>query len=174
MNGACSQVGQLTKVAQTEGQSGRNPSHQTTKFPPTLSIHSTSASHVRMIKLQYCTLTVTKSRATILYDSAPLHAPAFLPLTIHCPRLTIFLCVRTATAATPIPSCVYFTTLCIPRGRGSPVFLCDPCGQRLLRPRRSVKTNPNFHRLSSLSRPAFRRYVPQTSRKPPHFWPVTI
>jgi len=80
-----------------------------------------------MINNSTITLTVIEIRATIVYDSAPLHAPAFLRLTIHCPRLTIFLCVRTATAATPIPSCVYFTTLWIPRVgvRGTGFSLCS-------------------------------------------------
>src|SRR5271170_7504985 len=43
------------------------PSHQTTKFAPTRSIHSSSASHVRMIKLQYYSLTVIQFSATIPY-----------------------------------------------------------------------------------------------------------
>jgi len=41
------------------------PSHQTTKFPPTPSIHATSASHVRMIDNSTITLTVIEIRATI-------------------------------------------------------------------------------------------------------------
>ena len=52
-------------IVGNRGQTGRNLSHQTPKFPPTPSIQSTSASHVRMIKLQYYTLTVIKIRTTI-------------------------------------------------------------------------------------------------------------
>jgi hypothetical protein len=130
------------------------PSHQTTKFPPTPSIHSTSPSHVRMINNSTITLTVIEIRATILYDSAPLHAPAFLPLTIHRQALTIFLCVRTATAATPIPSCVYFTTLWIPQGRGSPALLRDLFARRLSRPGRDVKIYPPLALNRSVRRPS--------------------
>lgn len=93
-----------TEGTETDGQTGRNSSHQTPKILPNPSNHSTSPSHVRMIKLQYCILTVIQFHATMLCDSL---APARLPL------------------------------------------------------------------LSSFSHAAFRRYVPQTSRKPPHFWPVT-
>ena len=52
------------------------PSQQTRKFPPTSSIHSTSPSHVRMIKLRYCTLTVITISATLAYVSLPACAPA--------------------------------------------------------------------------------------------------
>jgi hypothetical protein len=63
------------------------PSQQTTKFPPTPSIRSTSASHVRMINVQYCPFTVITIPGTIPYDPALFHAPAFLQLTIHYPPL---------------------------------------------------------------------------------------
>ncbi len=85
-------------------------SHQTTKFPPTPSVRSTSASHVRMMKQQYYTLTVIDIPATILYDSAKPHLRASLLLRIHSPPLGIFLCVHAGTPATPIPSYAYFTT----------------------------------------------------------------
>jgi hypothetical protein len=75
-----------------------------------------------MIKLQYYTLTVIGIHATIPYNTAPLHAPAFLRLALHCQQPTIPLPARTATAATPIPSCVNLTTLWIPRGRGLSPF----------------------------------------------------
>lgn len=50
-------------------------SHQTPKFPPTPSMYSDSASHVRMINLQYCTLTVIRIPATIPRDSPLLYRP---------------------------------------------------------------------------------------------------
>src|ERR1700734_427682 len=49
------------------GRQERNLSHQTRKFPPTPSIFSTSTRLIRMIKLQYCTLTVITFRGTIPY-----------------------------------------------------------------------------------------------------------
>ena len=51
--------------------------------PATPSSPSTSASHVRMIKLWYCTLAVIQIHATILYVSPPPHPPARQPIN-HC------------------------------------------------------------------------------------------
>jgi len=42
-------------------------SHQTTKFPPTPSIPSTSPRLIRMIKLWYCTLTVIQFPAILIH-----------------------------------------------------------------------------------------------------------
>jgi hypothetical protein len=114
------------------------PSHQTTKFPPTPSIRSTSASHVRIMKLQYYTLTVIHTSATIPRDSPSPHILAFLLLTVHHSLPTSFRCAREATSATPFRSCAYFTILWIPRGRGSPPFLRDLCAL-------CVKINPFLH-----------------------------
>jgi hypothetical protein len=122
------------------------PSHQTTKFPPTPSIHSTSASHVRMMKLQYYTLTVINNSATIPRDSPSPHILAFLLLTIHHSLPTSFRYPRAATSATPCRSCAYFTILWIPRGRGSPPFLRDLCAL-------CVKINPFLHLARSVWHP---------------------
>jgi len=43
-----------------------NPSHQTRKFPPTPSIHSTSRVSFRKLSIQYCTLTVMHFSVIIL------------------------------------------------------------------------------------------------------------
>ena len=125
------------------------PSHQTTKFPPTPFIRSTSASHVRMVKLQYCTLTVIMILATISYvypesrrvclAEPPPSAPSTQSLSYHAlhPHIPLHLpalCERTATPTTPFRSCAYFTVLWIPRGRGSPAFLRELCARRLPRP----------------------------------------
>ena len=123
------------------------PSHQTTQFPPTPSNHSTSASHVRMIKLQYYTLTVIHISATIPCDSSSPHILAFHLLTIHHPLPTLVLCERTATAATPFRSCAYFTILWIPQGRGSPAFLPEHSARHLPLPFRSP---PRIFRRSGL------------------------
>jgi hypothetical protein len=126
------------------------PSHQTTKFPPTPSNRSTSASHVRMIKLQYYSLTVINNPATIACDSPPPHVPAFLPLTIHCPPLTIFLCVHAGTAANPIPSYVYFTTCGYPGVgvSGTGFSLCSFIAPTKIHPR--LRSPPRIFRGSWL------------------------
>jgi hypothetical protein len=120
-------------------------SHQTTKFPPTPSIRSTSASHVRMITLRYYIFTVITIPTTIPCDPLPPYILAFLPLTIHHPLPTLFLCERTATPATPFRSCAYFTVLWIPRGGGSGTgfslcsFIASAKIHPRLRPARSVR-----------------------------------
>jgi hypothetical protein len=119
------------------------PSHQTTKFPPTLSNHSTSASHVRMIKLQYCTLTVIQFHATILYDSAPLHAPAFPLLTFQSPPLKDLSPRTRRKRRKPFPLTRLLHNLRTPRGRGSPVFLRELCAL-------CVKINPLLQLARSL------------------------
>jgi hypothetical protein len=95
------------------------PSHQTTEFPPTLSIHSTSASHVRMIKLQYCTLTVIIILATIPCDPLPPHIPVFLLLTIHYPPPRCLSPRTRKKRRKPFPFMQLLHNSRIPRGRGS-------------------------------------------------------
>ncbi|MGC2285169.1 MAG: polysaccharide deacetylase family protein [Candidatus Acidiferrum sp.] len=51
-------------------------SHQTTNFPPTLSIHSTSPRLIRILPHQYCILTVKESHRIILHVSLAIYAPA--------------------------------------------------------------------------------------------------
>ena len=126
------------------GKTGHNPSHQTTKFPPTPSNHSTSTSHVRMIKLQYCTLTVITILATILYDSPPFHSPAFLPFTTQSPPLNHLSPRTRRKSRKPFPLRRLLHNSRTPRGWGSPALLCDLCARRLLRPGRGVKTNPRL------------------------------
>jgi hypothetical protein len=127
-----------------KGQTGYNLSHQTTKFPPTPSNHSTSPSHVRIIKLQYCTLTVIQFRATILYDSAPLHAPAFLLFTMQSPPLKHLSPRTRRKRRKPFPLRRLLHNSRTPRGWGATVFLRELCARRLLRPGRGVKTNPRL------------------------------
>jgi hypothetical protein len=117
------------------------PSHQTTKFPPTPYIRSTSASQVRMIKLQYYTFTVTNEPANIPRDSPPPHVPAFLPL-------TIFLSVHAGTAGTPIPSYVYFTTCGHPGvgASGTGFSLCSFIAPAKIR----IRSPPHIFRESGL------------------------
>jgi hypothetical protein len=125
-------------------------SHQTTKFPPTPSVRSTSASHVRMMKQQYYTLTVIDIPATILYDSAKPHLRASLLLRIHSPPLGIFLCVHAGTPATPIPSYAYFTTSGHP-GVGAQASACALSSLQPKSIRASAPLDPSGARYSPLS-----------------------
>jgi len=64
------------------------PSQQTTKFPPTLSIHCTSRVSIRMIRTKYCTLTVIHSHATLPHvPAAPLPRNSLLPTHARLPIL---------------------------------------------------------------------------------------
>src|SRR5271165_966352 len=103
------------------------PSHQTTKFPPTPSIRSTSASHVRMIKLQYSTFTVIHISATIPCDSPRPHILAFLLFTVHYSPLRCLSPRTRRKCRKPFPFMRLLHNSRIPRGRGSPAFLRELC-----------------------------------------------
>jgi hypothetical protein len=95
-----------------------------------------------MIKLQYCTLTVIEIHATMLYDSAPLHAPAFPLLTIQSPPQKHLSPDTRRKRRKPFPLTRLLHNLRTPRGRGAPVFLGELYARRLLRLGRGVITNP--------------------------------
>src|SRR5579859_2533331 len=81
----------LTFSSPVQVLSSQSPSHQTPRFPPTPSIRSTSPSHVRMIKLRYCTLTVIQFPAIIPYVSPTANPPVPRPSPRKCPSLPFVL-----------------------------------------------------------------------------------
>jgi hypothetical protein len=76
-----------------------------------------------MIKVQYYILTVIQFRATIVYDSAPLHALAFLLFTMQSLPLKHLSPRTRRKSRKPFPLMRLLHNSRTPRGWGAPVFL---------------------------------------------------